>query len=395
MVKTGLQRLQADGFKALRGLRLGVICNPTSVDGELRHLADLLRAEPSIQLVRLFGPEHGVRGAAQDMIAVEAAEVDPRAGVPVISLYGASESSLAPKPEHLVGLDALVFDIQDIGARYYTYVWTMALCMRAAQQAKLKFFVLDRPNPIGGTARSLEGPPLLPSYESFVGFQPVPTRHAMTAGELALWLAGERGISPELTVVELEGWRRGMFYDETGLPWIPPSPNMPTLQTALVYPGQCLIEGTNLSEARGTTLPFEIFGAPFIDPYRLAERAAAHGLPGVRLRPLWFEPTFHKFAKQSCGGVMLHVTDRVAFRPVWTSLCLLSAIRELWPRELQWRSQVYEFVGDRLAIDLLFGGDSVRKSLDAGEPPAKIAAGWKAFEDGFAKAREPYLRYPA
>lgn len=389
-VRTGLDRLADDGFRALRGLRLGLICNPTSVDGSLRHAADLLRQAEGVSLLRLFGPEHGVRGAAQDMIAVEARGQDPRTGLPVVSLYGATEASLAPRPGDLAGLDALVFDIQDIGARYYTYVWTMALCMRAAQQAKVKFFVLDRPNPIGG---AVEGPLLTTGFESFVGLHPVPIRHGMTAGEIALWLAGERGISPELEIVELAGWRREAFYDQTGLPWVPPSPNMPTLDTALVYPGQCLLEGTNLSEGRGTTRPFEIFGAPFIDPDRLAERLASYELPGLRVRPLWFEPTFHKFAAQACGGLMLHVTDRLAFRPVRTSLCVLSAIRELWPDELQWRTQAYEFVGDRLAIDLLFGSERERHVIDGGGSPASAAEIWEPEVQRFERQRQRYLRY--
>jgi uncharacterized protein YbbC (DUF1343 family) len=310
----------------------------------------------------------------------------------VVSLYGASEASLAPRPEHLAGLDALVFDIQDIGSRYYTYVWTMALCMRAAQQASLKFIVLDRPNPIGGAR--LEGPLVTPGWESFVGLHPLPIRHGMTAGEIARWLAGERGISPELQVVELQGWRRGQFFDATGLPWVPPSPNMPTLETALVYPGQCLLEGTNLSEGRGTTRPFETFGAPFVDPDALAQRLEAFGLEGLRVRPLWFEPTFQKFAGKSCGGLMLHVVDREAFRPVFTSLCMLAAVRELWPEQFEWRTKPYEFVGDRLAIDLLFGSDRPRLALENGAAPASIAEGWDGELRRFGLLRERYLLYP-
>jgi uncharacterized protein YbbC (DUF1343 family) len=392
VVLTGLDRLKADGFRALRGLRLGLICNPTSVDSSLRHLADLLSASEALKLVRLFGPEHGIRGEAQDMIAVDAVTRDSRTGLPVVSLYGSSEASLTPRPEDLGGLDALVFDIQDIGSRYYTYVWTMALCMRAAQQASLKFIVLDRPNPIDGV--TLEGPLVTSGWESFVGLHPLPTRHGMTVGEIARWLAGERGISPELEVVELEGWRRRQLFDTTGLPWVPPSPNMPTLDTALVYPGQCLLEGTNLSEGRGTTRPFEIFGAPFVDPHALAQRLEAFGLMGLRVRPLWFEPTFQKFAKKRCGGLMLHVVDRSTFQPVLTSLCLLSAVRELWPEQLEWRTQPYEFVGNRLAIDLLFGSDRPRLALENGATPAAIAAGWEGELQQFRRLRERYLLYP-
>lgn len=391
MTRTGLDRLTETKFAALRGLRLGLICNATSVDRELRHLADVLVAG-ELEVVRLFGPEHGIRGAAQDMISVDAVSHDARTGLPVVSLYGATEASLAPRPEQLADLDALVFDIQDIGSRYYTYVWTMALCMKAAQKAKLKFFVLDRPNPIGGLA--MEGPSITPGFESFVGLHPVPIRHGLTAGELALWLSGERGISPELEILELREWQRGQLFEDTGLPWVPPSPNMPTLDTALVYPGQCLLEGTNLSEGRGTTRPFEIFGAPFIDPDALLERLATFALPGLRLRPLWFEPTFHKFARESCGGVMLHVTDRVAFQPVLTSLCILAAVRELWPEHFAWRTQAYEFVGDRLAIDLLFGSDRARIAIERDVSPERIVHGWRDDLGKFAVLRKPYLRYP-
>ncbi len=392
VVVTGLDRLQADGFRALRGLGLWLICNHTSVDRSLQHLADLLRASPGVELRRLFGPEHGIRGEAQDMIAVDRTAQDSRTGLPVVSLYGTSEDSLAPRPEDLSGLDALVFDIQDIGSRYYTYVWTMALCMRAAQQASLKFIVLDRPNPIDGL--TLEGPLVASGWESFVGLHPLPIRHAMTAGEIARWLAGERGVSPELEVIELQGWRRRQLFDTCGLPWVPPSPNMPTLDTALCYPGQCLLEGTNLSEGRGTTRPFEIFGAPFIDPHALAQRLEAFGLEGLRVRPLWFEPTFQKFAKKICGGLMLHVVDRSAFQPVFTSLCLLAAVRELWPEQMAWRTEPYEFVGNRLAIDLLFGSDRPRLALENGASPAAIAEGWQGELQRFRRLRERYLLYP-
>jgi uncharacterized protein YbbC (DUF1343 family) len=216
----------------------------------------------------------------------------------------------------------------------------------------------------------------------------------MTAGEIARWLAGERGISPELQVVELAGWRRQQLFDSTGLPWVPPSPNMPTLDTALVYPGQCLLEGTNLSEGRGTTRPFEVFGAPFIDPEALAERLEAFGLEGLRVRPMWFEPTFQKFARKSCGGLMLHLLDREAFRPVFTSLCVIAAVRELWPEQFEWRDEAYEFVGNRLAIDLLLGSDRPRLALENGVAPSAIAQGWQAELQRFRLLRERYLLYP-
>jgi uncharacterized protein YbbC (DUF1343 family) len=291
-VETGLDVLVADRFRLLRGLSVGLVCNPTSVDRRLRHAADLLRGARGVRLAALFGPEHGVRGDAQYMAAVADGR-DRRTGVPVHSLYGSTAESLSPTPEQLAGLDALVFDIQDVGARYYTYQATMLLCMEAAARARLRFVVLDRPNPIGGIA--VEGPRLMPGFESFCGLHDLAPRHGMTVGELAGMFRAERRLTGlELTVVECRSWRRSMCQRDTGVPWILPSPNMPTPETALVYPGMCLLEGTNLSEGRGTTRPFETFGAPWLDPDVLVERLRAERLPGVGFRPVSFEPTFDK-----------------------------------------------------------------------------------------------------
>ncbi len=390
-VRTGLDLIAAEGFRPWRGLRIGLVCNPTTLDRRLAHLADLLAGRGDPRLVRLFGPEHGVRGTAQDMIGVDGLARDARSGVPVVSLYGSTFESLSPSPETLEGLDALVFDIQDVGSRYYTYVYTLMLCMEAAARAKVAVWVLDRPNPIGGL--EIEGNLVADRFRSFVGMHPLPVRHGMTVGELATLFKEERGIACELSVVEMDGWRRGMLQDETGLPWIPPSPNMPTLDTALCYPGQCLLEGTNLSEGRGTTRPFETFGAPFIEPHALADRLAALDLPGVAFRPLWFQPTFHKHAGQSCGGLMLHVTDRRAYRPFATGLAAIAAVRELWPREFRWRTERYEFVEDRLAFDLLCGTDEVRLALEAGRSVADLRASWAGAEADFARRRARHLRY--
>ncbi|MHB8417303.1 MAG: exo-beta-N-acetylmuramidase NamZ family protein [Myxococcales bacterium] len=390
-VRTGLDVLVAQSFRPWRGLRLGVICNPTTVDRRLSHLADLLADRSDLKLVRLFGPEHGVRGTAQDMIGVDGVARDGRSGVPVVSLYGGSFESLAPSQEALADLDALVFDVQDVGSRYYTYIYTMMLCMEAAARAKIAVWVLDRPNPVGGV--ELEGNLVQEGFQSFVGMHPLPVRHGMTAGELAALFKAERRLDCELHVVAMEGWRRAMLQDETGLPWIPPSPNMPTLDTALCYAGQCLLEGTNLSEGRGTTRPFEIFGAPFVDPHALAERLGALDLPGVAFRPLWFQPTFHKHAGQPCGGLMLHVTDRRTYRPFATGLAVIAAARELWPREFRWRTERYEFVEDRLAFDLLCGTDEIRRAIEAGRSVADLCASWASEQAAFAKGRAPYLRY--
>ncbi|HEY3446266.1 MAG TPA: DUF1343 domain-containing protein [Myxococcales bacterium] len=386
MVQSGLEVLSSRGFAQLQGLRVGAICNPTAVDRDFRHLADLLRAAPGVTLAALFGPEHGIRGDAQDMIGV-GEQVDARTGVRVHSLYGERFESLSPTPESLQGLDALVFDIQDVGSRYYTFVYTMALCMKAAAEAKLKFLVLDRPNPIGLT--EVEGNLVHPGFESFVGLFPLPNRHGMTAGELARHFnaprrAGGEGLRCELEVVACEGLKRAMTYEETGLPWVQPSPNMPTVDTALVYPGLCMVEGTNLSEGRGTTRPFEIVGAPWLDPYRFCDALAAERLPGVQFRPLGFLPTFHKHAGKSCGGAMLHVTDRRAFLPVRTGVAVLRAAKQVGGEAFRWRTERYEFVDDKPAIDLLCGTDAVRKAIDAGE-------GLDACCGGFAEELERFL----
>jgi uncharacterized protein YbbC (DUF1343 family) len=341
-----------------------------------------------VALVSLFGPEHGLRGDAQDMIGV-GAEGDARTGLPVHSLYGHDAASLAPRREWLEGLDALVFDVQDVGARYYTFVWTMVLAMRAAAAAGIAFVVLDRPNPIGGAL--VEGGAIAPGYESFVGLVSCPNRHGLTAGEIARWRAAEEGLDVDLHVVELGGWSRAMYFEDTGLPWVLPSPNMPTRDTALVYPGMCLVEGTTLSEGRGTTRPFEWSGAPFVDGARLAR--AMSSLPGCVLRPCTFTPTFHKHAMKACGAVQIHVTDREAFRPYLTGVAFLREVRAQAPAEFAWRTKAYEFVDRIPAIDLLCGGPQVREGVDAGAGVEEIAGTWAEAEREFRDAREAWLIY--
>ncbi len=390
-VLSGLDVLAAQGFRPLRGRRLGVVCNPTAVDRRLEPLVDLLHGAEGIRLVRLFGPEHGVRGSAQDMVGVGGEALDARTGVPVVSLYGDRFESLRPSPEQLDGIDALVFDIQDIGSRYYTYAATLLLCMEAAAKAGVAVFVLDRPNPIGG--REVEGNLVREGFASFVGLHPLPVRHGLTLGELARLFLEERGLACDLHVVWCEGWRRDQLFDETGLPWVMPSPNMPTLDTALCYPGQCLLEGTNLSEGRGTTRPFEIFGAPFCDPHAFRERLQSWDLPGVRFRPLWFEPTFHKHRGESCGGLMLHVTDRQAYRPFATGVAVVAAARELWPERFRWRTERYEFVEGIPAFDLLCGTDAVRLAIERGAAPASIGASWAEEQAAFASRRSRFMHY--
>jgi uncharacterized protein YbbC (DUF1343 family) len=389
-MRTGLDVLRAQGWRPLHGLRVGLVCHPASVDDRLGHAADLLAAAPGVHLAALFGPEHGFHGHAQDLIGVTE-QHDARAGVRIISLYGDSFDSLRPTAEQLCGLDALVIDLQDVGSRYYTFQATMLLCLEAASAHGLKTFVLDRPNPLGG--EGVEGPTVRPGFESFVGLHPLATRHGMTIGELARLYQAERRLTGVLEIIPCDGWRRGMDFEQTGLPWVLPSPNMPTVETAFVYPGQCLLEGTNLSEGRGTTRPFELSGAPWIDACRLVNRLEQDELPGVHFRPAWFQPTFHKFAGQTCGGVQLHVTDRHTFRPVRTSLALLAALRELSGHHFAWRTEPYEFVADRPAIDLLFGNDRERLGLEAGIPARELARAWDAEEEAFRQRRREFLLY--
>ena len=380
-MRTGLERLLDTPRRWLGASRVGLVANPTTVDRRLVHAADLLHRRPDVDLRCLFGPEHGLRGSAQDMVRV-ADGADPGTGLPAVSLYGTTFESLSPTPEQLSGVDVLLFDVQDVGARYYTYAATMALCMRAAQASRVRVVVLDRPNPIGGVA--VEGGGLDEGLENFCGLYPVPQRHGMTLGELARLYNETFGIGCELDVVACEGWSRSDYYDECGLPWVLPSPNMPAPETALVYPGMCLLEGTNLSEGRGTTRPFELFGAPFIDGDGLAGELRRYHLPGVLFRPCVVEPAFHKFKGQRCGALQLHVSDRRAFEPYRTGLAVLAAVRGLWPESFAWRTEPYEFRADVPAIDLLTGRPAVRQAIDRGaalDEVVRIACGGTGLYD--------------
>jgi len=390
-VSTGLDACVADRFAAFRGLRVGVICNPTSADRSVRHVADHLRAAADVTLAALFGPEHGIRADAQDMIGVTSV-LDPRTGVPVHTLYGPDFASLSPSDEQLDGLDALVFDVQDVGSRYYTFAATMLYAMRAASRLGLRFFVLDRPNPIGGAI--VEGPTIRPGFASFVGPHPVPIRHGMTVGELARMFAAECPIDVDLTVIACSGWRRPMLWPETGLPWVMPSPNMPTPDTALAYPGGCLIEGTNLSEGRGTTRPFELWGAPWIDPDPLAEPAP--WTVGALPRPCAFRPTFHKHAGRTCLGVQPHVVDPSGFAPVWFYTAMIASARDQRPDLFDWRRESYEFVVDPIAVDLLYGSDRERLLIESGpdtDDLRDLQILWRAEEADFRERRAPFLLY--
>lgn len=378
-VLLGLDRLAAERCARLRGLRVGLLCHAASVASDFRHITRIFK-DSGILPVRCFGPEHGIWADVQDMIPSEHTR-EPVTGAPVVSLYGAEEASLSPRPEDLAGLDLLVIDLQDVGARYYTYCWTAALAAQAAARVGVQSLILDRPNPLGGLR--IEGGPVAPGFVSFVGRFDVPTRHGLTIGELVRLVARREGFADAVEVLPMSGWHRAMYHDETGVPWVQPSPNMPTLDTALVYPGMCLIEGTHLSEGRGTTRPFEIIGADFIDPFAWAEALAATPLQGVKFRPVFFQPTFHKFGKRTIGGVALHVTDRATFEPLRTGLHLLATCRTLFGEALRWRSEVYEFVGDRLAIDLLFGGPEARATIDAHGDVDALWHAWQAHAASF------------
>jgi uncharacterized protein YbbC (DUF1343 family) len=381
-VQTGLEVLLAEGLPALTGKRVGLIANHTAIDRHLRSAVDLLHDSDVVELAALFGPEHGVRGDAQAGVTVAAA-TDARTGLPVHSLYGQTRR---PTPEMLAGLDTLVFDIQDVGVRYATYISTMALALEAAAAAGLGFVVLDRPNPITGSA--VEGNLLDPAFASFVGAHQIPIRHGMTAGELARLIASERGW-PEPDIVPMRGWRREQWFDETDLPWVQPSPNLPTLDSVTLYPGTCLLEGTNVSEGRGTTRPFEYIGAPWVDPFRLAAEMTERGLPGCAFRPAYFTPTFSKHAGEVCGGVQVHITDRAALRPVAIGIHLLEAIRTLDPEAFAWRS----FEEGRYFVDLLLGSDQPRRLLNEGAGATEVMAGWDDQSAAFAGRRQTFLLY--
>jgi uncharacterized protein YbbC (DUF1343 family) len=396
MIRTGLDRL-LDQTDRLAGRRYGVLAHGASVTGGSRpgvpiHLA--LAASPAGAPSALFGPEHGYYGTEQDMVAAESG-TDPWTGAPILSLYGDSEKSLRPCPTVFQGLDLLLIDLQDVGSRYYTYAATGIWAAEAAMAAGCEVWVLDRPNPLGGEV--VEGNLLQPGFESFVGAFHMPVRHGLTLGELFRLEAGRRGWNGNLahfTVWYVEGWRRDMTWEETGLPWIAPSPNMPTPAAALVYPGGCLVEATELSEGRGTTRPFQLTGAPFIDPKRLADTLNALSLPGVVFVPTYFRPQFQKHKGKVCGGVELLVTDGNALPSYRVGVELLAAIHRLWPEQFAWREAPYEFIIDRPAIDLLTGGTECREAIESGKGLEDWLAGWKAHEEAFREERREILLYP-
>ena len=384
----GLEILLGDRLDLLRGKRIGILCNPTSVDRRLHHIVDLLGEHPEITVTTLMGPQHGARGETQDNMIESQDYRDPVTDLPVYSLYSDTRK---PTAEMLDEIDALVIDLQDVGARIYTYVYTMVLAMEACRAADVEVIVLDRPNPINGV--DVEGPVLEPAFSSFIGLYPLPIRHGLTIGELARYFNQEMGIGCRLQVVPMSGWQRHMFFPDTGLPWVIPSPNLPTQDTALVYPGMVLFEGTNLSEGRGSTRPFEISGAPWVRPERLLPLLQDLARDSATFRPVFTVPTFHKWEGCLVGGVQIHVTDPRTYRPFRTGLGLLLAYRSVDPDRFEWRAPPYEYEFEKLPFDILCGTDSIRLQIEAGGDLESIESSWKPGLDQFKRIRNAYLIY--
>jgi uncharacterized protein YbbC (DUF1343 family) len=385
-VRTGVEVLMSQRYAPLRGQRVGVITNPTGILRDRRHEVDVMHDDDRIDLVAVFGPEHGFRGTAQAG-GSEGFYTDPRTGLPVFDTYGKSGAELADVITRS-GVDTVVYDIQDAGARFYTYIWTLYDSMVAAATAGKRFVVLDRPNAISG--RRALGPVMHAGYETFVGRKPIAQQHGMTVGELARlyngqWVADDAGRRVDLEVIELQGWSRSDYFEDTGLPWVPPSPNMPTVDTAVVYPGTCMFEGTNLSEGRGTTRPFELISAPYGD-WRWRDALTELDLPGAAFRESYVNPTFSKWAGQTIGGVQVYVTDRSEFDAIRTAVAMLVTAKQLYPSGFGWREDNW--------IDNLTGSDHVRTAVDAGRSTDQIVAGWQAELAHFRRLREHYLIYP-
>jgi uncharacterized protein YbbC (DUF1343 family) len=385
-VRLGSTRLIESG--SLNGRKVGIVSNPASVDAGYTHVVDALSKAPGVSVGAIFGPQHGFRSDVQDNMIETPHGNDCRRKVPVFSLYSETRE---PTAEMLRHVDAMVIDLQDIGARIYTYIYTMANCLRACAKHKVDVIVCDRPNPIGGL--DVEGPMLVPGNESFVGQFPIPMRHGMTIGELANFFNDYFEIHAPLEVIPMAGWTRSMYFDQTGLPFVMPSPNIPTLDSAIVYPGTVLFEGTNASEARGTTRPFELVGAPWVEAERFADEMNARRLPGVHFRPAVFEPTFQKHARKTCGGCQIHVRDRAAFKPVLTGVALIDAIKAAGPKDFAWRRPPYEYEHVKEPIDILAGSPALRLAIDSGQKAEDLAPIWERESKPFEDVRARYLLY--
>lgn len=387
-IKLGLERLLEENLNLVHGARVGLICNQASVDHRLRHAADILHEHPDVQLRALFGPQHGIRGDVQDNMIETEHTVDRQTGLPIHSLYSETRE---PTEAMLKDLDVLVFDMQDVGCRIYTFAYTMANSMVAAKRDGKKVIVCDRPNPINGV--DVAGNVLEPEYASFVGQFAIPTRHGMTLGELALLFNNHFGIDCDLEVIRMEGWERERWLDQTDSPWVMPSPNIPTLDSATVFPATVHFEGTQMSEGRGTTRPFELVGAPYVDAEQYAVQLNELHLSGVFFRSCIFRPTFQKHAGVSCGGVQIHVTDRDVFEPVVTGLHMVKVAHDLYPNEFRWKEPPYEYVYDRNPFDVISGTSSIREAIEEGTPIETLQQSWTQDLDAFKQVRADHLLY--
>jgi uncharacterized protein YbbC (DUF1343 family) len=387
-VKLGLEKILEEEINLLKNKRVGLICNQASVNHQFQHSADLFFENPNIDLVALFGPQHGIRGDVQDNMVETLHTIDKKTGLPVFSLYSETRE---PTAEMLSKIDTIVFDLQDVGCRVYTFIYTMANAMRSCAAAGKEFIVLDRPNPIGGEA--VEGNALEKGNESFVGQYSIPMRHGLTVGELAKLFNEEFGINCDLTIVAMDGWTRNLYFDETDAPWVMPSPNMPTIDTAVVFPATVYFEGTQVSEGRGTTKPFEIIGAPYIDAKDYREALTKLELPGVIFREVNFLPTFQKHKDEICGGVFLHITNREEFKPVITGIAMIKTLYELYREEFKWKNAPYEYVYDRNPFDVISGTTKTREQIENGESLEKIELSWNDDVKLFRENRKKYLLY--
>lgn len=387
-VRLGIEKLLEDQVHLVRGAHLGLVCNQASVNHQLQHAADLLKAHPEAKLRALFGPQHGIRGDVQDNMIETAHAVDRETGLPIYSLYSETRE---PTESMLRDVDIVIFDMQDVGCRIYTFAYTMANCMIAARKFSKKVIVCDRPNPING--RDIAGNVLEKGHESFVGQYSIPTRHGMTLGELARMFNDHFGINCELEIVPLEGWDRSYWHDQTDAPWVMPSPNMPTIDSATVFPGTVHFEGTQVSEGRGTTRPFELVGAPYIIAEEFAAQLNDADLPGVYFRSCIFRPTFQKHAGVSCGGVQIHVIDRDNFDPVITGLTMVKVAHDLYPEHFRWKEGPYEYVYDRNPFDVIAGSVKIREALEQGMAISELEQSWQPELADFKKLREDFLLY--
>jgi uncharacterized protein YbbC (DUF1343 family) len=388
MTVAGLDRLFDGGARAYRGLRVGLIANPASVDSRLVHAAERFAQCGEFRLTALFAPQHGAKADRQDNMIESPDDFDERLGVPVYSLYGEHRK---PAPHMLENVDVVFCDLTDAGARAYTFAWTMLLAMEACAEQGRRFVVLDRPNPIGGI--EVEGNVLDPAFSSFIGLHPLPMRHGLTLGELARLLNSERGVGARLDVIEMRGWRREQWWQDTGLPWVMPSPNLASPETAAVYPGTVLVEGTNLSEGRGTVRPFELIGAPYLDGARMGRILNELNLPGVRFRPAWFRPEFDKWQGELCGGVQVHVTNRATFRPYRTGIEIVRAAMDVGGGQFAWRRPPFEYEYEKPPFDILAGTDTIRRRLESGARAEEIEAAWLPELGEFERVRTGYLVY--